>query len=132
MFKFGMFICTTLLIFSASQSLASGSDARSCALTRVYECAPDSGCKEWPNQEMALPGFVRIDLTAKTITSLDNNVKRGSTISLIERIGGLAIMHGTEGQRSWSGTFNEATGSLTISASGDRESFVIFGSCLTP
>jgi hypothetical protein len=81
---------------------------------------------------MALPGFVRIDLTAKTITSLDKNVQRVSTIAILERIGGLAIMHGTEGQRSWNGTFNEATGSLTISASGDRESFVIFGSCLTP
>jgi hypothetical protein len=81
---------------------------------------------------MALPGFVRIDFTAKTITSLDNNVKRGSTISLLERIGGLAIIHGTEDQRSWSGTINEATGSLTISASGDREGFIIFGSCLAP
>jgi hypothetical protein len=72
---------------------------------------------------------VRIDLKNKTITSLDKAVPRISKIAVIDRLKGMVVMHGTE-LRGWSMALGEDSGNLTLSASGDGEGFVVFGSCI--
>jgi hypothetical protein len=126
------FLFLFITIFSgASLAMAVDGDIRTCALTKGIECAPDEGCTEWTIQEMGLPRFVRIDLTAKTITSLDKEVSRNSKIASVERPEGLVVLHGTE-QRGWSMTLGEDSGALTLTASGDNEGFIVFGSCMNP
>ncbi|BCS52873.1 hypothetical protein [Geobacter sp. SVR] len=102
-----------------------------CALSRTVECVSDEGCVETTVQEMVLPRFVRIDLNAKSITSLDKEVDRTTRISSVERLNGLIVLHGTE-QRGWSVAIGENSGNVTLTASGDGDGFVVFGSCINP
>ena len=115
----------------AAQAMAAEQNVLTCALTRGIECIPDEVCMEWTMQEMALPRFVRIDLKSKTITSLDKEVNRTSQIATVDRLEGLTVLHGTE-LRGWSIVLGEDSGALTLSASGDSEAFIVFGSCITP
>ena len=110
---------------------AQDGDVRTCALTRGIECITDEGCVEWTMQEMALPRFVRIDLKAKTITSLDKDLPRTTQINSLDRLEGAIVLHGTE-MRGWSITLGEDSGELTLAASGDGEGFIVFGSCMIP
>ena len=80
---------------------------------------------------MALPRFVRIDLKSNTITSLDKDIARTTKIASVERLEGLTVMHGTE-LRGWTIALAEQTGALTLSAAGESEAFIVFGSCITP
>ena len=119
------------VFFGALQVMAADGDIRTCALTKGLECVPDKGCVEWTMQEMALPRFVRIDLNSKTITSLDKEISRTSKIASVERLEGLIILHGTE-QRGWSMALASDSGDFTLSASGESEGFIVFGSCINP
>lgn len=119
------------LFGGAAQAMAAEQNVRTCALTRGVQCIPDEACIEMTIQEMALPRFVRIDLKSKTITSLDKEVDRTSRIATVDRLEGLTVLHGTE-LRGWSIVLGEDSGALTLSASGDSEGFIVFGSCITP
>ncbi|MBP1751532.1 MAG: hypothetical protein H6Q57_368 [Geobacteraceae bacterium] len=122
----------TIMFITGIFQVASAEDTiRTCALTKAFECTSEDGCKEWSIQEMALPRFIRIDLKAKTIKSLDKDVSRQSSFKDIDRLGGILVLHGTE-QRGWSMALGENSNSLTLTASGDGESFVVFGSCMNP
>jgi hypothetical protein len=108
---------------------AAAEDTFTCALSRAYDCYPDDGCKERSIAEMGLPRFVRINLKDKTITSLDKVIPNNSKISSIERIDDLVVMHGTE-LRGWSMAVSERSRNITLSASGDGDSFTVFGICM--
>jgi len=129
---FTVFFAVSVLSASLHVRVASGEETiRTCALTKVYECTPDDGCREWPLQDMALPRFIRIDMKAKTITSLDKDIVRETRFSALERLEDVLVVHGAE-KRGWSMALGETTNVLTLSASGDGESFVVFGSCMSP
>jgi hypothetical protein len=102
-----------------------------CALNKVIACSPDSGCDESSAQDAALPRFVRLDIAAKKLVSLDKEVNRTSSISTIEQLSGLTVMHGTD-LRGWTLALDEETGDITLSAAGPSEGFVVFGSCMMP
>ena len=123
------FFALTILVGSAGISAAAAEESITCSLVRAFECTPDQGCKAWSMEEMALPNFVRIDLKAKTITSLDKAVAQTSNIAVIERLEGLVVMHGTE-LRGWSMALGEESRDVTLSAAGDGEGFIVFGKCM--
>jgi hypothetical protein len=127
---FALLLAVTLLC-GAVEVMAADGDIRTCALTRGIECIPNEGCIEWTMQEMSLPRFVRIDLKSKTITSLDKEIARITKIASVERQEGLTVLHGTE-KRGWSIVLGDDSGDLTMSASGESEGFIVFGSCLVP
>ncbi|MDD2320824.1 MAG: hypothetical protein PHO83_12325 [Geobacteraceae bacterium] len=114
---------STFQVASAEES------SRTCALTKGFECSSMSGCQEWSIQEMELPRFIRIDLKAGTIQSLDKNITRVTPFKNMDHVEDMLVLHGTE-KRGWSIAIGEKTGNLTLSASGDGESFVVFGSCM--
>ena len=103
-----------------------------CALAQAFECTPEEGCKSWSIEEMALPRFIQVDYAGKTVRSLDKNAQREvNTFSEVTRLEGIIVVHGVE-KRGWSMTLNEQSGALALSATGDAESFVLFGNCLKP
>jgi hypothetical protein len=120
-----------LALLLAQNAVAADGDVRTCALNKVLECTPDDGCEEWTAQDVELPRFVRLDLAAKKITSLDKGITRNTSIATVERLSGLTVMHGTE-LRGWTIALVEDTGDLTLSAAGPSEGIVVFGSCMTP
>ena len=131
MARFTALLFAAAILFCAAQAVVADEHIRTCALTKAYECIPEDGCKEWTVTEMGLPRFVRVDLREKTITSLDKNVPRTTRISAMERLERIDVLHGVE-LRGWSITLGKDSGSFTLSASGDDEAFVVFGSCMNP
>jgi len=119
-----------LMIVAGTGSLSvAEQDNVTCALNSSYDCYPGEGCEEWSIDGMALPRFVNIDFKNKTITSLDKEIKRNSKIASVERLEHMVVLHGTE-LRGWTIAYGEDTGNLTLSASGDGEGFVVFGTCM--
>lgn len=131
MARISALLISLVAFFGAIPAMAADGDIRTCALNKAIECVPDEACVEWTMRAMALPRFVRIDLKAKTITSLDKEISRNSKISSVERRDGLIILHGTE-ERGWSMALDESSGDFTLSASGENEGFIVFGSCMSP
>ena len=126
------FLLAAALLCGAVPSMAEDGTTRTCALTKAFECTSQDGCKEWTVQEMALPRFILIDLKAKTINSLDKHIPRAPTkIAVIEKLEGITALQGTE-MRGWSMALGEESGALTLSATGDDEAFIVFGSCMNP
>lgn len=125
------FMLAAAMLIGATQVMAAEGNVRTCALTRGIQCLPDEKCQDWTMAEMGLPAFVRVDLNSKTITSLDKDIPRSSKIASVERLQGVVVMHGTE-LRGWSMAVAEDSGVLTLSASGDSEAFIVFGTCVKP
>ena len=131
MARFTALFFATAILIGAAQAAVADENIRTCALTRAFECTPDDGCQESTISEMGLPRFVRIDLKNKTITSLDKNISRTTKIAAVERLERITVLHGVE-LRGWSITLGNDSGSFALSASGDDEAFVVFGSCMNP
>ncbi len=131
MFRYTALIIFAVIIMVAGRAASANNDVRTCALTKAFECTSESGCKEWTVQEVALPRFISIDLKAKTIKSLDKDIPRETRFRASDRLQGMLVLHGTE-QRGWTMALGDDSGTLTLSASGDNESFVVFGSCISP
>jgi len=111
---------------------AAAEDKLTCALTKAYACTSDEGCAVVALQDMNLPRFIGIDFGTKAITSLDKSVTReGTKFAAVDKIQGMTVLHGSE-QRGWSLAIGDQSGELTISASGDGESFTVFGACIMP
>lgn len=121
-------IAAALFLGSAQIGEAAG-ESWTCALMKGMHCLPDEGCSEVTMQEMNLPRFVRIDLPSKLISSLDKEIARQTKIASVERVERITVLHGTE-LRGWSVALAEESGDVTLSASGEREGFIVFGSCL--
>ncbi len=130
--RIALLLCAVILLCGAVPATAAEETTRTCALTKAFECTSQDGCKEWTIQEMALPRFIQIDLKAKSILSLDKEIPRAPTkIAAIDKLEGIIALHGSE-QRGWSMALGENSGALTLSASGDDEAFIVFGSCMNP
>jgi hypothetical protein len=121
-----------MILSAATVAPAAAEDKLTCALTKAYACTSDDGCAVVALQDMNLPRFIGIDFGTKVITSLDKTVLREETrFATVDKIQGMTVLHGTE-QRGWSLAIGDQSGELTISVSGDGESFTVFGSCIMP
>jgi hypothetical protein len=129
--KFITLFLTIAVLFAAGGVMAAEENVFTCSLNKAFECSSDEGCKEWTVQEVALPRFIRIDLKAKTIKSLDKDIPRESKFRSMEKLGDVVILQGVE-KRGWSMALGENSRDITLTASGDGESFVVFGACMNP
>ena len=121
-----------MILSGASLALATTGDKLTCSLTKAYSCTSDEGCAAVALQDMELPRFISIDFGTKVITSLDKSVPREETrFASVDKLSGLTVLHGVE-KRGWSLAIGEESGDLTLSASGDGDSFTVFGSCIMP
>jgi len=126
------FIISIAVISGASLAGAAESKTYTCSLGKAFECTPYYGCQEWSVIDMALPRFVRVDLDAKAIISLDREISRDPTrIAAIEKVDGMIVLNGIEA-RSWSMSISDDSGDLALTAVGEGEVFSVFGSCITP
>jgi|GEM_PF-2060579 len=125
-------IISIAVFTGASRAGAAESTTYTCALGKAFECTSYYGCQEWSAIEMSLPRFVRVDLNAKTIVSLDKEIPRDPTkIASVEKLDEMIVFNGIE-QRSWSMTIGEDSGELALTAVGNGEVFSVFGTCISP
>lgn len=101
-----------------------------CVPTTVWECGNEGDCGRGTAQSENLPQFFTININAKTLASGDKG--RLSTIERVSRNGDKTVLYGADaGVRSWVVIINMQTGNMSASVTGDGESFVIYGVCLS-
>jgi hypothetical protein len=121
-----------MVMSGAILSQAATEDKLTCALTKAHSCTSDEGCAVVALPDMDLPRFIGIDFGTKVIKSLDKSVSREETkFTTVDKTNGLTVLHGVE-KRGWSLAIGDQSGELTITASGDGESFTVFGACIMP
>ncbi len=107
-----------------------GSTPILCATIEAIECGPGDECLKGIAEDINAPQFFRIDFNEKKVkvTKPDGEVK-STELKGLERVDGMLVMQGIEGGRAWSVVISEETGKMTLTASGNHEGFVLFGTC---
>lgn len=124
---------------SASATSFDGSQPLLCASATVIECLPIEGCRLVAAEAISAPNFMRLDFSAKTLTSSGaGDSGKSSVIERSDSVDGKLILQGAEdgieGVRDgvgWTLAISQDTGRMVLTASGDDVAFTIFGSCTT-
>lgn len=131
LFLFALFLCGA----SGDSATAAfdGSSPLLCVPIEIMECGAGEGCVEASAETVSIPQFIRIDFQKKTAGgTLESGAIREVVIERMERENGMLVLQGGQQGRGWSVTVGEETGKMTLTASGDRFGFIIFGACTSP
>ena len=80
-----------------------------------------------------MPQFLKIDFKKKVITGTkEDGNERKAKIQNKTRMEGSLILQGIQNGRGWSMGIEEATGNMTLTASGNKIGFIVFGTCIAP
>ncbi len=127
-------ICLSVIWCQAGATAIDGSRPIICAFTSAAGCDREMGCEAATPEGLNLPRFIRIDFNKKKIITENRAVEGARTETQIKnflRLDGQLFLQGVE-IRGWSMVISETTGSMTLTASGDEEAFVLFGVCTVP
>ncbi len=130
------FICMTP--FSVIAGDFDGSKPLICVLEDSMECTAGNGCQEVNEEDINLPGILKVDVKNKSIRAVGKSSKKSVTsIKNMEHIDGKLILQGAEdGYKDyqdglgWSMAIMESNGDMVLTASGDRVAFILFGECV--
>jgi hypothetical protein len=130
-------VCFALFLLVSIRHIADaafdGSSPLLCVPIEVMDCEADEGCFETTAEAVNIPQFIRIDFQKKTAGgTLADGSGREVEIERMERENGMIVFQGGQQGRGWSATIGEETGHMTLTASGDRFGFIIFGACTLP
>ena len=110
-----------------------GSSPLLCVPIEGMDCEAYGGCIETTAEAVSIPQFIRIDFQKKTASgTLENGLVREAGIERMERENRMLVLQGRQEGRGWSVTIREDTGKMTLTTSGDRFGFIVFGSCTSP
>lgn len=110
-----------------------GSKPLICVPIEAFECEPGQECDRGAAQSIDIPQFLKIDFKKKVITGTkQDGTERTAKIENKTRMEGALMLQGVQNGRGWSMGIMEATGQMTLSASGDQIGFVVFGTCIAP
>ncbi|MDX1814947.1 MAG: hypothetical protein R3239_03220 [Thermodesulfobacteriota bacterium] len=130
-------VCFALFLLLSSRTVAvaafDGSSPLLCVPIEVMDCEAYEGCIETTVEDVNIPQFIRLDFDKKTASgTLADGTLRTVGIERMERENGMMVVQGGQEGRGWSATIGEDTGKMTLTASGDRFGFIIFGACTSP
>ena len=115
-----------------------GSKPLICILEDSMECTMENGCQEVSEEDINLPGILKVNVENKSIRAVGEGREKSVTrIKNIEHIDGKLILQGAEdGYKKyqdglgWSMAIMESNGDMVLTASGDRVAFILFGECV--
>jgi hypothetical protein len=108
-----------------------GSKALICVPLETFECEPGQECDRGTAQSIDIPQFLKVDFKKKVITGTkQDGTQRTAKIEDKNRMDGALMLQGVQNGRGWSMEITEATGKMTLTASGDQIGFVVFGACI--
>lgn len=117
----------------ATHAAFDGSSPLLCVPIEIMECGAEEGCLSTTAEIASIPQFIRIDFAKKKAHgTLENGAVREVDIERMERENGTLVLQGGQQGRGWTVTIGEDTGRMTLTASGDRYGFVVFGACTNP
>lgn len=125
-----------LTFFLAAMPMAAqpfdGSKALLCAAMEAVQCAAGGDCTAGSAEAINFPEFFRVDFDGKAITSTrSDGTKRTTPIEAISHSETGTLMRGAQAEFGWSMVISEE-GKMTLTVSGDRQGFVVFGACTVP
>ena len=128
---FTLFLCGAL--GKTATAAFDGASPLLCVPIEVTDCEAYGGCIVTTVEDVNIPQFIRLDFEKKTASgTLSDGTMRTVGIERMERENGMMVLQGGQEGRGWSVTIGEDTGKMTLTASGDRFGFIIFGACTSP
>jgi hypothetical protein len=109
-----------------------GSKPLLCAAMEAIQCAAGGDCAAGSAEVINFPEFFRVEFDKKVITSTrSDGTNRTTPIEHVSRSDAGTLLHGGEAQFGWSMVISDH-GKMTLTVSGDREGFIVFGACTVP
>jgi hypothetical protein len=102
-----------------------------CALITVTECDRWGDCGPADPEVLALPPFIRVDASKKTMEATDGSGRK-TTIQTVGKENGRLLLQGAENGRAWSLVIGQKAGEMTAEVADHDGGFVISGTCTLP
>jgi hypothetical protein len=122
-----------LLLGAPGAQAADGVDANGtliCAVVDLASCAPGDGCRRETADTINVPQLITVDRKEHVITARRPD---GTLLSTnIDRTAGdheLVVFDGVQDKLSWTMSVAPETGRMSLSAIGDGQGFMVFGTC---
>jgi hypothetical protein len=132
----GLAVLGVLMVAVAPSAAAAGkydgSTSMVCAVSSVNECIATGRCELRTVRNVNFPGLIRVDVKSMKMSDLASERPRESPIRNVDHANGKVILSGAEGDRGWILLINETSGTMSATAAGDGEGFVLFGQCALP
>ena len=107
-----------------------GSRRLLCSASDITVCYEDGVCEAGSAEELKVPEFIEIDLTAKKLsTTRASGLNRSSNADSVRRIDGSIVLQGFENGRAYSFVIEEKTGHVAIAVAAPSRGVTAFGSC---
>ena len=131
-----LIVCCLAITFSQTAGAAVNTkSALLCAPYQFTECTL-AGCEKVDHDSINAPRFLKVDVKAKRMESLQGGAGVVSKIDHIERIDGKVMLQGVEDGIEnvrdgigYSIVIAEDSGDMVLSAASEGVSFVAFGAC---
>ncbi|MDJ0913442.1 MAG: hypothetical protein QNI95_07735 [Desulfobacterales bacterium] len=133
-----MIIGFLMVSISANAGEFDGSKTLICATIDIVECQPGGNCAPRTNEEANIPYFITVDFKKKKMhaTHAGGAAGRSTEIERMETVENLVLIQGAESGieaevdgLGWTLAIVQETGNMTLTASGEKVGFVIFGAC---
>jgi hypothetical protein len=107
-----------------------GQDRLLCAAVEATRCTEGGSCVSEAPWKLNIPGFIEIDLKAKTFaTTKASGENRMTPIRTVSREEGLVILQGFEAGRAFSFVIHEQSGMASVAVARDGLTVSVFGEC---
>ena len=124
-------IAVTTFGTDASADNFDGAAPLICATVESFDCAPNSSCIKDSPESIALPRFIRLDFTAKTVVAdrIGGGEPIKAEIATQQVQEGHLLLQGMQNGNAWSMAVTQATGDMSLSIVSHGVGFVVFGHC---
>jgi hypothetical protein len=107
-----------------------GSKPMICAALKAIACQADGECKQDTVENLNIPQFFWVDVTAKTVGERDpDNQVRTSAIQSVTQSDTYLVLQGSKESLGWTGTISKSSGRLTLTGSRGASAMVVYGAC---
>jgi hypothetical protein len=123
-------LSATVAVPSAFAGDFDGSKPMICAALKAIACQTDGECKQDTVENLNIPQFFWVDVTAKTVGERDpDNQVRTSAIQSVTQSDAYLVLQGSKESLGWTGTISKSSGRLTLTGSRGASAMVVYGAC---
>ena len=130
LFLIALAVVGVLGVTSTKAAEFDGSQKLICASVETYGCIMDFNCIKGTAETINIPQFFRIDFDKGLIHATRPDGKKRTT-KIVNRTheNGQIYLQGVQSELGWSMAINEETGKMSLTASGDKVAYTVFGAC---
>jgi hypothetical protein len=126
----GIAVLLTAASTASASPIADNDATLICAIVDLASCTPGEGCRRETADSINAPQLVTVDRKEHVIRA--HRPDGGQLSTNIDRAGreeDLIVFDGTQSGLSWTMTIAHESGRMSLSAIGDSQAFMVFGTC---